>query len=637
MSYVGRTSSGAPSANSFSAMYSSQRLTGLLSGLDTDALVEAMTSLQQSRIYKTQQLQTRQSWLEDAWRSVQDTIRTFQNTYVSATGSSSMLKSSTYYSYKVTSDSSSSAVSLSASSATETGAYSVKVERLAQNASISSSNISAKGTTEISASNTAKLSELKFANSLQFVGDKIAFSINGRVFTFSSDTTLQSMINTINNDETANVTIKYSRLTNGFTITADSGGANSRIVIKNLIGNAFGTNSAFGIPEGTVSSIGTFVGSNDIIKGINPYSALSDLSFAKDLTFDENGAISFSINGETFSFSKNIKLQDMLTAINENEAAGVTMTYDPVMDGFTITSDSGVTIKNISGNAFGINSAFGIAETSTRNSADAVAVINGVTVTRSSNEFTIDNVTYRLNAVTAGTANETINFMVTRDYSATIEAISAFVDAFNKMIKTLKDLVNEKDYSADYPPLTDRQEAEMTEAQIEAWNKKAKSGLLRNNTALMRFITNLKNAFYSSLGGTGRNMTNIGITTASYFDSNAGEIVVNKSALEEALAKDPEKIVAMFTGGSSEAAPSEQGLMYKLRNILYNFNNTVKTSISKVETKISDYDKEIKGLQERLDEAAERYYRKFTAMETALSRLNMQNMYISQMFGRGNG
>ncbi len=255
-------------------------------------------------------------------------------------------------------------------------------------------------------------------------------------------------------------------------------------------------------------------------------------------------------------------------------------------------------------------------------------MINGTAVKRNSNEFTIDNMTYKLNAVTAGTADETIDFLVTRDYSATTEAVKSFVDAFNKMIKTLKDLTDEKDYSADYPPLTDAQEAEMTESQIEAWNKKAKSGLLRHNADLTRLISNLKNAFYSSLGGTGKNTTSIGIAAASYFDSNAGEMVVDTAALEEALAKDPEQVVAMFTAGSSEAASSEQGLMYKLRSIMYNFNNTVRTSIATVESRISAYDETTKDLQSKLANLAERYYKKFTAMETALSRLSMQNTFI---------
>ncbi len=197
--------------------------------------------------------------------------------------------------------------------------------------SVSSSNISANGTTEISASNTAKLSELKFANSLEFYGDKISFSINGKVFSFSSDTTLQSMINTINNDETANVTIKYSRLTNGFTITADSGGASSRIAKKNRRAH-LRTNTP-SHPRRSVSSIGTIINSKNIVKKIDPDSALGDLAFAKDLTFDENGVISFSINGETFQFAKSTKLKGMLAAINGNAAAGVTMTYD-AFDGY---------------------------------------------------------------------------------------------------------------------------------------------------------------------------------------------------------------------------------------------------------------------------------------------------------------
>jgi flagellar hook-associated protein 2 len=867
MSTVSGANSGTSSTSSFASKYSSNRMTGLFSSLDTDSIVESLTAAQQTKLNKVKQQQTRETWLEDAWTGVRDTINTFQNTYTSITSSSSMLKTATYYSYKVTSDSTSNAVSLSASSTTAVGDYTVQVDQLAKNASVSSSNISSKGTTEIAASNTAKLSELKFANALQFVNNNISFSINGKAFTFSKDTTLQNMINTVNSDTDAGVTMKYSRLTNGFTITADAGGADSKVVVKNIFGNAFGTNSAFGIAEGAVTASGTTLSSKGVSVGIDTSTALSSLSFAnamtfdsgsisfningkeftfasttrlqdmldtinndvtanvtmeynsasdgftvrsdisggsvsiqnltgnafgtnsafgipegtassgavsvtskaissggtgfsdlsatlsglsfakaltfndsgnisfsingkefsfssttklqdmldtinndatadvtmeydsvadgfkltsdtsggsvtirnisgnafgsnsafgigegttnsesfsslgvstlnglsftKALTFDSSGKISFSINGKTFSFDKATKLQDMLNTINNDTTAKVSMSYNSTTDGFMITSDAGgdgsVNIKNIAGNAFGSNSAFGIPETTTSQGSDAVAVINGTTITKGSNEFTIDNITYKLNSVTKGTADEAIDFSVDRDYSATVNAVKTFVDAFNTMIKSLTDLTEEKDYSDDYPPLTETQESQMTQEQITTWNKKAKSGLLRHNNELTSFITNLKNAFYSTLGGTEKNATSIGITTAGYFDSNAGQLVLDTNALESALESDPDQVIKMFTNGSSYSASSEQGLMYKLRSVTSKYSSALKETLSKSETKVTDLDNDISDLQDKLDEAAERYYKKFSAMETALSKLNTQASYISQMFGSSAG
>ena len=69
-----------------------------------------------------------------------------------------------------------------------------------------------------------------------FDGTKDALH-NGKTFTFNKNTNLQSMINTINNDEEANVTIVQPP-DDGFTITADSGGKNSKVSIQNITGNA---------------------------------------------------------------------------------------------------------------------------------------------------------------------------------------------------------------------------------------------------------------------------------------------------------------------------------------------------------------------------------------------------------------
>lgn len=174
---------------------------------------------------------------------MQTLIKDFKSSYMTAGKSGSMLTAATYKSFitKITSGSDS-AVSVTATTGASAGSYTVNsITQLAKNASVSSSQAISAAGTNISDSNTVKLSKLNFANALLFGSDgKISFKINGEQFTFSGNDTLQNMINTINADDKAGVTMKYSRLTDGFTITADQGGANSYVTIENISGNAFG-------------------------------------------------------------------------------------------------------------------------------------------------------------------------------------------------------------------------------------------------------------------------------------------------------------------------------------------------------------------------------------------------------------
>jgi flagellar hook-associated protein 2 len=492
----------------------------MFSSLDTDTLVKSMTSGEQARIDTVRQKQTRREWYNESLTSVKTEISDFLNTYMSATGENSMLRSAAYATFKSITSSTSNAAAVSGSSAADMGNITLQINRLAKNASVTSlAKVSGDGT-EISSNNNAALGSLSLAEPLEFNSSgEISFAINGKTFSFRKDTTLQNMINTVNTDTTANVTMKYSRLTDTFSITADSGGADSSVKITNLEGNAFGTNSAFGITEGTA-----------------------------------------------------------------------------------------------------------------KNGVDSEAVINGVTVTRDSNEYKIDGITYELKKVTQGTSEPEVTYSLERDYSETISNISKFVDGYNKLFTKLNDLVGETDYSADYPPLTDAQKSEMTDDEITAWEKKAKSGLLKQNKDLVNLISNLKSGFYTALGGIGKNATEIGLSAAGYYEDNAGQIVIDEEKLSEALKKNPDEVITMFTNGSTSAASSEQGLIYKLRSSLTTYSSNVTSAMKTAKTQINQYDKEIDGLEDKLGELAERYYAKFSRMETALSKLNSQASYISQLF-----
>jgi flagellar hook-associated protein 2 len=134
------------------------------------------------------------------------------------------------------------------------------------------------------------------------------------------------------------------------------------------------------------------------------------------------------------------------------------------------------------------------------------------------------------------------------------------------------------------------------------------------------------------VGGTGENLTSIGITTAGYFDDNSGLLIIDEEALTAALEEGPDGVVAMFTNGSTSSASSEQGLMYKIKSALNNYNGVVETVLETSEMKVDKNEIAIEKLEDDLDDMADRYYQKFSAMETALSKLDSQASLISQLF-----
>lgn len=504
-----------------SSVYSStSRITGLFSDLDTDSIVKDLVQVQQTKVDAKSQEKTRETWYADALAEVEDLVDEFKSTYLTQDGSGSMLTTKTYASYKteITSGSTS-AVSVSGGTTSLSGSYVINsITQLAANASVSSSGKISSDGNSISSSNTTKLSDLKFKNALTFgSGDSISFSINGKTFSFSSDTTLQNMINTVNADSDAGVTMKYSRLTDGFTIEADEGGADSTVKIQNISGNAFGENSAFGIGEGTA------------------------------------GIGDFGTAGQ-----------------------------------------------------------------------DAKLTIEGISVTRDSNTFSIDGITYTLK----DTTDESIKFSVSRDTSGTVEKVKTFVTAYNELMDKLNAKLSEKDYSGDYPPLTQEQEDEMSEDEINSWNEKAKSGLLRRDSGLASFVRTVRSAFFTEVGGTGQNATNIGLTSGSYYTSDAGKIVLDGDALQQALEESPDVVTQMFTSSDQDS----RGLIYKISDAVSTYSKKLDNDMDSSGEKIEKLESKIDDMEEDLDNLAERYYNKFAVMETALSKMNSQLSMLSSMF-----
>ncbi len=91
---------------------------------------------------------------------------------------------------------------------------------------------------------STRLGDIKLNTPLAFVGGELRFTINEQEFCFSTDDTLRDVINQINGDQKAGVTLTYSSLTGRFTLQTKATGITAQIECQDMAGNFL---SAIGI------------------------------------------------------------------------------------------------------------------------------------------------------------------------------------------------------------------------------------------------------------------------------------------------------------------------------------------------------------------------------------------------------
>lgn len=115
------------STTNTTSTYQSNGIAGLASGMDTEAVVEAMTSDIQAKIDKIKQQQTKYEWKQDAYREVIDLLTEFQDKYFSYSNPSTNVLSTALYNCvnKVAQGANAGKISVTSSNNKDETAYSV--------------------------------------------------------------------------------------------------------------------------------------------------------------------------------------------------------------------------------------------------------------------------------------------------------------------------------------------------------------------------------------------------------------------------------------------------------------------------------------------------------------------------------
>ena len=99
--------------------------------------------------------------------------------------------------------------------------------------------------------------------------------------------------------------------------------------------------------------------------------------------------------------------------------------------------------------------------------------------------------------------------------------------------------------------------------------------------------------------------------------------------LMAAIAEDPDKVIDFMMGLSKNLY---QAVDAKMKSTTLSSSYTIYND-KEMASEYSDYTSLISKWQDRLTQQEEYYYKKFAAMETALSKLNSQTSSLSGLFG----
>lgn len=382
--------------------------------------------------------------------------------------------------------------------------------------------------------------------------------------------------------------------------------------------------------------------------------------------FDADGKASFSINGKTIEVNKDMTISEMMRAVN-NSGAGVTMTYQSNSGTFSLTANNSgdgfkIDIQDTNGSLMA--SVFGADGSTTTYTTDidggasvqdpdsgavrignfvegkdAIFEFDGVAMARNSNTISQDGLTMTFTNTTDQAETLTVN----RNTDQIVDGIKGFIEEYNALLDKINGLVDADAEYRDYAPLTDAQKKEMTEKEIEKWEEKAKTGLLRRDNVLESFLQSMRSVLYERPADSAYALYDLGIDTGDY--TQKGKLFMDadgEAKLRAALESNPDEVAKLFT--------SEDGIGNKMNDILNGVASTssgspgtlvqiagVKGGASEASSdynqRLSEIEQKIKNLKNAYELEKNRYWSKFNAMEKLVSQMSSQSAWLSQQFG----
>ena len=384
---------------------------------------------------------------------------------------------------------------------------------------------------------------------------------------------------------------------------------------------------------------------NDI--DLNPI----DLTTTADKLANFGGATEINIHimtsvGEVADVSNEITisntdtLEEIITKVNDL-GADLTINYDSNFNRiFMSSTETGEDVQLAFGQADGaiadeLLASLGFGTTKVGAvGEDAEFTYNGTALSSSTNEVTVNNLSLTIKA-DSGSSSISVN----SNADAIYDSVKSFITKYNEISVEIN-LKLGAESARGYDPLTSDEKAAMTDDEIELWEGKIKTSLLRNDNVLtnlnstMRSILSISNGVDTS-AFTYKSLSSLGIVTGAYTekgmlhiegdeDDSAYSLKTNR--LKEAIDNDPDSVMELLSALGQELYETMADRMG---------SNTISSALTfyndkMMDNQMSDYDSDMARLEERLAAVEQRYYKQFTAMEQAIQQSNSTGNWLAQ-------
>ena len=638
------------------------RMTGMMSGMDTESIIQELVAAKRTKVDDVKKKQTKLEWKQDAWKELNTKLKNLQSKYLNN------MRFSTAYMKKTTKVSNSSAVSVITGENAVNGVQSLQVEQLARTAYLTGAEMkSAKG----SLTALSKLSDLTGGESIAGSGQiKIQAGSKEVSMTITADTTISDVMNQLKDAGlNANFDEKQQRL---FISAKESGEANDFSIVG-LDANGQAALSALGISTGLDAAAeaeyqkwADYVGSTDTETAENMkalYQAELDksvegyLTSYKELTSSieslQKDLEAATDEESKASIQKIIEQRKEQLAEIEKNINVTTTTDEEGNTTYTAVATDALTEKIRQPYVDRANYAKKVVEGKVNISAsdgsskidgqDAIIYLNKAKFTNSTNVFEINGLT--LTALSETKAGEDVTITTQDDTDGIYDMIKNFLKEYNSIINEMDKLYN-ADSASKLEPLTDDEKDALSDKEVEKYEKKIKDALLRRDSNLSSIRTAFTTTMSSGVTVDGKKMylSDFGIDTLGYFNAADNEKNAyhidgdpddentsgNADKLKALISSDPDTVVSFFSSLSRELYSS----MDKLSSAVEGYRSYGSFyDDKKMKSDYADYTTKIAELEEKVNDYEDKWYSKFSKMETALAKMQSNSSAISSLLG----
>ena len=274
------------------------------------------------------------------------------------------------------------------------------------------------------------------------------------------------------------------------------------------------------------------------------------------------------------------------------------------------------------------------------NAQDAEIEIDGATFTSMTNTFSVNGLTLTAQEVT----DKEITMTTSTDTDGIYGMIKNFFTEYNKLINEMDSLYNAESSKGYDPLLTEEKEA-LSEGEIEEWEKKIKDSLLRRDSTLSSVSFSMVSVMLQGAEVNGQKMylSDFGINTLGYFKSKDNEknayhidgdpddatTKANEDVLKKMIASNPNTVMDFFTKLSTNLYDD---LTKKLAGTTLSSAMTVYND-KVMKEEYNDYTSRIKKEEDKLNAMMDKWYKKFSQMEVAMSKLESRSSSLASILG----